>query len=335
MRVTQQSTYRLLETNLQRINQRLQTLYNQGTSGSKLNVASDDPTAIRPVLTTRTQLSQTDRYLTTMGVTQDKMQTTDSQMANIENILQRAKELGINAVNSSLNGDDLNSIADEIAELRSQLLDSANATIDGKYVFAGYQENVKPFSANPNYDPAAYDPANSTTWPYIYNGDANPTQLEISPGEYVTTTLTGNELFLGVSNSNWVNGQTAAGGGQPEQNRIDIFSVLTRMEEAVRAGNFSDENGPGGGIQQQTGNLETAANQERQLRSQMGARASRVQASISYQQNAKIDLQQLLSRYQDIDVIDNYSAIAKQETALQAALSLTAKVSSISILDYM
>ena len=335
MRVTQQSTYRLLQTNLQRINQQLQTLYNQGSSGSKLNVASDDPTAVRPVLTTRSQLRSTDRYLETMGVTQDKMQATDGQLASIENILQRAKELGIQAVNSALSSNDLNSIADEIAELRSQLLDSANATIDGKYVFSGYQENVKPFSANPNYDPAAYDPADSTTWPYTYNGDANPTQLEISPDEYVTTTLTGNELFLGVSNANWVNGQTAASGPQPENNHVDIFSVMTRLEEAIRAGNVSDENGPGGGILQQNSNVDTAANQERQLRSQMGARAARVQSSMSYQQDVQVDLKQLLSRYQDTDVLDNYSAIVKQETALQAALSITAKVSSISILDYL
>ena len=334
MRVTEQGTYRLLQNNLQRINLSLQKLYNQGSSGSKLNVASDDPTAIRPVLTTRTQLRQTDRYLETMGVTQDKMEAADGYMASIEDILQQAKEVGINAVNSSLSGTDLNTLADQVAELRSQLLDSANASVDGKYIFAGYQENVKPFSANPNYDPAAYDPADSTTWPYTYNGDANPTQLEIGPGEYVTTTTTGNELFLGISNSNWVNGQTAAG-GQPEQNHVDIFSVMTRLEEALRAGNLSDANGPGGGVMQQSANLDTAANQERQVRSLMGARAARIDSSMAHQQDVKNDLEQLLSRYQDVDVIDNYSAILKQETALQAAYSVTAKVSDISILDYL
>lgn len=334
MRVTEQSTYRLLQNNLQRINLRLQNLYNQGSSGSKLNVASDDPTAIRPVLTTRTQARQTDRYLETLGVTKDKMAAADGYLENMETIMQRAKELATNAVNSSLGTADLNSLADEIAELREQMLDSANASIDGKYIFAGYQENVKPFSANSNYDPAAYDPSDSTTWPYTYNGNANPTQLEIGPGEYVTSTLTGNELFLGISNSNWVNGQSAAS-GQPEQNRADVFSVMTRLEEAIRAGNFSDENGPGGGVMQQSSNLETAANQERQLRSQLGARAAHVDSSITHQETVKTDLAQLLSRYQDVNVIDNYSAIVKQESALQAAFSVTAKVSSISILDYL
>jgi flagellar hook-associated protein 3 FlgL len=262
------------------------------------------------------------------------MKAVDSHLAGIEDILQRAKELGINAINSSLSGDDLNTIADQIAQMRAELLDTANASIDGKYVFAGYQENSKPFAANPNYDPAAYDPADSTTWPYVYNGDANPTQLEIAPGEYLQTTLTGNELFLGVSNGNWVDGSTAAS-GQPAANQVDMFSVLTRLEEAVRAGNFTDTNGPGGGVQQQLGNLDVAASQEQRLRGQMGGRAARVETAMAHQETTKSDLSQLLSRYQDTDAIDNFTAISKQETALQAALNITAKVAGISILDYI
>ena len=328
MRVTQKSTYRLLQNNLQQLNKRLETLYTQGSSGLKLNAASDNPAAIRPVITTRSQLRHIDRYLETLGVTSDKMKAVDSHLAGVEDVLQRAKELGINAINSSLSGDDLNTIADQIAQMRAELLDTANASIDGKYVFAGYQENTKPFSANPNYDPAAYDPADSTTWPYIYNGDANPTQLEIGPGEYLETTLTGNELFLGVSNANWPSGQPGAG-------QVDIFSVMTRLEEAVRAGNFTDAGGPGGGVQQQLSNLNGAASQEQRLRGQMGGRAARVDTAMAHQETAQADLKQLLSRYQDADAIDNFTAITQQETALQAALSITAKVGAISILDYL
>jgi len=334
MRVTENSTYRLLQNNLQRLNQRMETLYTQGASGRKLNVASDDPTAVRPVLTARSQLLHTNRYLETMGVTKDKMQAADGYMANIEDALQRAKELSINAVNSALNSEDLNSIADGIAAIRAELLDTANANVDGKYIFAGYQENVKPFSENPNYDPAAYDPANSTTWPYMYNGDTNSAKLEIGSGEYIDTAVTGNELFLGVSNANWAGG-SAAVSGQPEAGHVDIFSVLTRLEEALRAGNVSDKNGPGGGIQQQIGNLDIAASQEQRLRGQMGVQAARVDTAMEHQANVQNDLKQMLSRYQDIDPIDNFSAIIQQQTALQAAYSLTAKVSDISILDYL
>ena len=41
---------------------------------------------------------------------------------------------------------------DEIAELKNELLDTANAVVDGKYIFAGYREDTKPFTANPAYE---------------------------------------------------------------------------------------------------------------------------------------------------------------------------------------
>jgi len=333
MKVTENSTYRLMQTNLERIATELQDLQYQGATGLKFNKASDDPGAIKPVLTTRTQISRTDRYIETMGVSLDKMDVAESHMESVENLLQRARELALNAINSSLSDEDLQTVADEIAEIKGQILDSANATIDGKYIFSGYQENIKPFVENPDYDPALYDEADSTTWPYLYQGDANPTTLEITPGEYAEVNVTGNELFLGVSNSNWIDSATAAP-GQPEPNRVDILSVLTRTEEAIRAGNFDDPTGPGGGIQTQVDNLETAANQNRRIRSRMGARMSRVESAIEQQQAVKVDLEQILSRYQDADAIETFNNILQQETAFQAALNVTSRISSVSILDY-
>lgn len=333
MKVTEASTYRLMQTNLDRITNNLQDLRNQGATGLKLNKASDDPAAIRPVLTARTDISRTDRFLETMGASLDKMQTIDGHMGNVENILQRAKELTISAINGSLNDADLTTIADEIGEIKQQLLDTANAKLDGKYIFSGYEESTVPFVENGAYDPALYDPADSTTWPYIYQGDANRTELEITPGEFLEATLTGNELFFGVSNNNWVDSTTAAT-GQPEAGKTDIFSTLTRVEEAIRAGNIDDPTGPGGGMQQGLDNIETSADQNRRLRSRLGAKAGRVETEINHQQGVRNDLKQILSRYQDADAIETFNDIVKQETAFQAALNVTGRVSSISILDY-
>jgi flagellar hook-associated protein 3 FlgL len=335
MKVTQNSTYRLMQTNLERITSKLQDLQNQGATGLRLNKPSDDPASIGPVLTTRTQIRDSERFLTTMGVTADKMAATDGYMASIETALQTAKEITTSAINGSLSDSDRTTLADQIDQLKQQLLDSANATVDGKYIFAGYQENTKPFTANPTYDPTTYDPTDSTTWPYYYNGDANPTKLQITPGEYLDATITGNQLFLGVSNANWVNATTPATGPQPEPGKIDIFSVLTRVSEAIRANNVNNAAGAGGGMQNGLTNLETAADQERIIRSRLGTRATRVEDATQQEQSVKIDLQQILSRYQDADSIATFNDITKQQTAFEAALNITAKVSKISILDYI
>ena len=550
MKVTENSTYRLMRTNLDRITNDLLSLRNQGTTGLKLNKPSDDPGSIRPVLTTRSQLQQNARYLETMGQAGDKMAATDSHLDSVENLLVRAKEIAINAVNGSLTNADLNTLGDEVAELKTQLLDSANAVIDGKYIFAGFLEDTKPFTANPAYDPDLYDPDDVTTWPYLYNGDHNPTKLEITPGEFLETNLTGNQVFMGITNeiaasgyANPYQGESVTSGaigvgtpgndititrgtdppvtisgatdltdpvgennyagkvatlfsqagtglvgtanaatadlgdltltdfvdaedtyslaitsggstltatlGSPPGNypftlsgmayalantagatnltstsgtlangvsydissgslvltgpddgseielnetitdgvvtatvpsggitggdqtvygtisiapnsstdvaiagagltsvgltantlngasgRVDLFTVLTRLEEAVRAGNFDDVTGAGGSIQSQITNLEIAADQNRRERSALGARAQRVDNASAHQEDAQVDLKQILSRYQDADIIQVYNDIIQKETAFESALAITGRVSKISILDY-
>ena len=142
MKATEGTTYRMLQSNLDRVTNRLQDLRWQGATGIKLNKPSDDPAAIRPVLTTRTQIMHTDRYLETMGVTLDKMESTDGHLNHVENILQRMKEITINSINSAMSQNDLNTLADEVANLKAELVDAANAQVDGKYIFSGYAEKI-------------------------------------------------------------------------------------------------------------------------------------------------------------------------------------------------
>ncbi len=322
MKATQGTTYRMLGTRLNDISLQLEELRKIGATGKRLNAPSDDPAAIRPVLNTRKQLSNIDRYLETMGKSSDVMQATDGHLGHVESIMQRAKEIVTSAANDTLSNEDRTTLAEELSLLRAELLDAANGSVDGKYLFAGYEEDTKPFVVNPAYTAAGYNPADSTTWPVLYQGDGNATSLEISAGEIVQVNLTGNDLFLGAST--WNN----PGPNSIDAGRYDLFTELTQAEEAVR-------NNDQAGMQQSLTDLEGAAEQNRRLRSQLGNRADRVETAMEYQEGVRIDLEQILSRYEDADAIEAFNDIVKQETALQAALSVTSKVSQLSILDYL
>jgi flagellar hook-associated protein 3 FlgL len=324
MKATQGTTYRMLGSRLNDVSNDLERLRMIGATGKKLNKPSDDPASIRPVLNTRKQLSNVDRYLETMGKSLDTMQATDGHLEHVENIMQRAKEIMTNVINGSLNDADRTVLADELVNLRKELLDAANGSVDGKYLFAGYQEDTKPFIENPAYDPLLYDPNNSSTWPYVYQGDENATSLEITTGELIQVNLTGNNLFFGTSN--WDTANPALNSTDP--GRYDLFLELTQAEEAIRANNLPD-------MQTSLGDLEGAAEQNRRLRSQLGNRASRVETAMDYQEGVRVDLKQVLSRYEDADAIEAFNAIVQQETAFQAALSVTSKVSQLSILDFI
>jgi len=327
MKATQGTTYRMLGTRLNDVSSQLEELRQIGATGKKLNKPSDNPAAIRPVLNTRKQISNVDRYMATMGKSLDTMEATDGHLAHVENIMQRAKEIMTNAVNGSLNEADRTVLADELAQIREELLDAANGTVDGKYLFAGYEEDVQPFTKNSGYTAAGYDPAVPSTWPYSYNGDGNATSLEITTGELIQVNLTGSDLFFGASAWDPADPTTQVPDSVPEQ-RYNLFTELTQAEEAIRANDQA-------AMQTSLDELEGAAEQNRRLRSQLGNRASRVETAMDYQEGVRVDLKQILSRYEDADAIEAFNAIVQQETAFQAALSVTAKVSQLSILDFI
>ncbi len=322
MKATQGTTYRMLQSRLNDVTTELENLRIIGATGKKLNNPSDDPAAIRPVLNTRKQISNVERYLETMGKSGDVMQATDGYLETVENIMQRAQELVITAANDSYNTEDREILADELVELKNQLLDASNGNIDGKYIFAGYQEDTKPFVINGSYTEAAYNPADHTTWPVLYNGDENPTFLEITPGELIQVNFTGNNLLLGTET--W----DPSGTNSIESGRYDLFAELTQAEEAIRSEDQA-------AMQTSIEDLQGAAEQNRRLRSQLGNRAERVDNAIADQEGVLVDLKQILSRYEDADAIESFNAIVQQETALQAALSVTGKVSQLSILDFI
>ena len=123
MKATQQTTYRMLNTRLSDVSLQLEKLRSMGASGKKLAVASDDPASVRPVLNTRKQLSNVDRHLTTLGRAADTMAAADTQLGQVENIMQRAKEIMTGAGNGTLSPADRTVLADELAQLRGQLID--------------------------------------------------------------------------------------------------------------------------------------------------------------------------------------------------------------------
>lgn len=318
MKATQGTTYRMLGSRLNDLTVQLEELRKIGASGKKINNPSDDPSSIRPILNTRKQLSDVDRFMETMGQSLDTMQSTDGHLEHVENIMQRVKELAINAVNGTYDQRSLDVLADQVSNMRQELVDASNAMVNGKYIFSGYQETTKPFTVNGAYVPGGYDPNNNATWPYVYNGDANATSLEITPGEVIQVNLTGNDLFFGDADND----------GAVDPGRVNIFATVMNLEEAIRNNDMT-------AIEGEMDNLDTAADQNRRLRSQLGNRADRVETAMDHQTGVKIDLKQVLSRYEDADAIESFNAIIQQETAFQAALNVTGKVSQLSILDFI
>lgn len=302
MRATLGTTYRSLLNNLTRSSLRLEELRVQGATGKKMSKPSDNPSGIRPVLNARGQIRSAERFLGTMGTATDRLSTMDSHLEQMENLMVRAKETLVSAGSGVLNQKDLDTLADQIKLVKDEMVSLGNAKVEGKYIFAGYAEDTQPFSGSP----------------VIYNGDDGRTELEIGPGEKVVVNLTGNNLFMGDADND----------GVTDPGKVDIFQTLDQIEADLRAGNTSAALG-------QLANLDTGADQARGLRAQMGNVAARVENAMMNMEDIRIDMKEILSRYEDADFIETITNLTQQETAFKGALEITSQVSRLTILDYM
>ena len=107
-----------------------------------------------------------------------------------------------------------------------------------------------------------------------------------------------------------------------------LFKVLTDLEDALNSDSVT-------GVEAQMDNLDTGINQVIRLTSRIGIYGERMQKAQANLADTKLDLKAILSRHVDVDLVETVNALAKEETAFQAALNVTARVSPISILDYL
>lgn len=318
MKATMGMNYRALSSELQNISNRLFDLRQQAATGKKFNKPSDNPAAIRPLLHYRIRIEMANRYMNHMTIAQGDMKLLDSELNYVEDIMVRAKELGVNALNETNNDEDRKTYADHIGSLFDELLQTSNRQINGQYIFAGYQDKTLPFTKNSTYDPDAYNSDDSSTWPVIYHGDSMVKSIEIAYGKRIQIGLPGNELFLGRGNED-----------QPANTEgMDLFAVLKNFENAILE---NDRAKMTEGLE----NLEKAAEQARRLRGQMGNKALRIEKASEQLSEASIEFKQIISSHEEADILDVYSRLVQQETAFEAALNVSARVSKLSILDFM
>ncbi|WP_157469923.1 flagellar hook-associated protein FlgL [Desulfobulbus elongatus] len=143
--------------------------------------------------------------------------------------------------------------------------------------------------------------------PVTYNGTADHQMIEISPGTTVAKNITGEELFMSP---------------------VNLFTTLEDLHTALTSGDSAT-------VSAMLTPLEDAAEQVRGQLSSLGNTSARMDDMISLHENSLLLVKSTLSRHQDADLTEVLSEIAKMETSLQATMQVTARVSSLSLMDYL
>ena len=291
--------------NIQRVQRNMEQANRQVTSGRRVNVASDAPDEVDAILQLRADQTRNSQIQSNLALAKTDADAADSALAAASKIMDRARALGAQAANFTLDATGRQSIADEIQSLQEQMLSISRTTVQGRYIFSGDQDG------GPMYDLDLTSPAGVM----MLNNSAATRRVEDPAGGSFAVTRSAADIF-DVRNAD----QTTA--------PANVFAALNNLRLALAANDTAQINTAVGGIQAAADHLNTSE-------AFYGSVQSRIQDAMSYGSSYDVQLKTQLSEKEDADVTAAAMALTQGSTQLQAGFQMQAKMPRTSLFDYI
>src|SRR5699024_3220015 len=104
----------------------------------------DDPVIAMRGMSYRTELTEIEQYKRNASGIWKWMDHADDALDKATKAIQRMEELAVQAANDSMTPDERISIKREVEQLRDQMIDIANTSVNGRYIFNGTDTDVEP-----------------------------------------------------------------------------------------------------------------------------------------------------------------------------------------------
>lgn len=295
-RITQGMTATTILAGIEQADQRMSSTQNEMSTGERINQPSDDPYGTSRAISISGEMSDLGAYSRSVSDATDWAATTDSSLMSMNNMLQRVRELAVQAGNGTLSSSDLSNIATEVDQLTEGIKGEANAQYAGHYIFAGTATSTPPYGAGDTYQGNG-----AQVMRRIAAGTTIPVNQDIS-------TLLGN-------------GQ-ASGDGK-------LLDTLRTLSADLKSGNAS---GVGGADLR---NLDSSLTTLAQLQAGAGATQNRLQLAASRITDMQAADSQLLSSDKDADMAQLMINFSSQQAAYTAALKAGAQIIQPSLLSFL
>ncbi|MBR4953693.1 MAG: hypothetical protein IKZ30_04165 [Oscillospiraceae bacterium] len=124
--------------------------YKQVESTKRINGIADDPLATIASLKARNRLSALANYQSALGTAESYLTQAETSAADINTLLQSAYEMMASANSGAKDTEEFEAIAQEMANMRDELLAIGNSTVGTSYIFGGETVTQTPFTVEGN-----------------------------------------------------------------------------------------------------------------------------------------------------------------------------------------
>ncbi|MGI6128470.1 MAG: flagellar hook-associated protein FlgL [bacterium] len=303
MRVTQGMINTTFKRDLNYNLRQLAKYQHQLAVGKRISRPSDDPVGIVHSLRLRADLDDIATYSTNVDHALSWLGSTEDALLHASDIIQRVSDLAIAGANGTNPKAALDAIADEIDQLLEHMVQIANSSQAGQYLFGGTKTKA---AAGETYVPFELIREDGKPSYVQYNGNDTARATEIGAGIEFTYNVTGKQAFSD-----------------------DIFNSLIELSHNLREGNTDD-------ISSSTiGKLQQALDHLVAQRSEVGAKVNRLEMTESRLGSADINFTALLSKTEDLDAAEAMIYLKTQEAVYRAALATGARIMQPTLVDFL
>jgi len=412
MRISSSQIYQQGIDNMTEVTRQLAKTQAQVSSGKRFQTPADDPVAASRVVQVNQEIALRDQYQNNLQQATNALGLEDSTLGQVTDVLQRIRELAVQAGDGVLTQQDRASLATEISTRTDELMSLMNSrSASGEYLFSGSRGQTQPFQRN-------------SAGQVVFMGDESQRRVQITASSSLAINDSGRGIFQDVpsvsttvsaaaSPNNSVGGQGAISVGKiVDQKAVDALFpdglvvqfgapnpdgsatfTVTRASDgrvvdnlqnvAFHSGDtitaqgiqFNLTGNPVQGdkftlttghtqsmvstveqlaagltslgssdadqaslktlIDQTLGNLDNSMDSISRARAEVGARMNTADSTTSLHQDVETQAKDMLSKLSDIDYAATISQLNMQQFVLQAAQQSYAKISGLSLFNFL
>jgi len=259
-------------------------------SGKRINKPSDDPVGIGKILDYRTTLQTVDQYRDNILESRTRVEFTESVLGQVSEFIEDAKKLA-----TSPGIEDKTAFAQEIRNIRQQVLGLANSKYGANYLFSGHLSDAAPFGLAP---------------PYGYNGDSGSHRVVVGEGITVPIEADGSQMFIDGADN--------------------LFQVLDDLEAALLAAPYDPA-----AVQSTVDPLYRIADRVQLARSGLATDYKRLERTDDYWKNFGNAVETMRQSVEDADITKTAIDMQVQQTAYEVLLATAGQVVQPTLVDFL
>ena len=306
MKVSTSLFFERASTQLGNVQGNLAKTQEQLSTGKQITKPSDEPDKASTVTRLESEMARQKSYQDTLTTVNTRLNSQESALRNVSDVLIRIKELTVQAANDTISGPDRKAIAVEINGLRDQLLSQANAQdTNGNFLFAGSRSTQTPYALDANGH-------------ITYQGDQSRMKVPVGDNRRMSANTPGSDVFVRVVRDDGKGGQVG----------VNFFQALSDLSDSISNGLPKD-------MQRGLGEIDVLQQGISDATAQIGSDMGVVDMQNSVLDETTLRLKSTLSDVQDLDYTVAITKMNKDQLALEAAQSSFAKIAKLTLFNYI